>query len=137
MRLVNIMEAYQLTQVITENTRVTSNSSTLSDLFITNNAESIERSGVCPLSISDHNLIFAVRKTGIPKRSPRYIEAKNFKKFNSNAFLSDLNNSHWPQIDVNPGNVNEAWFNWISCFLSILDKNAPKRVIKVRNQPDP
>ena len=38
---------------------------------------------------------------------------------------------------MNSGNVNEAWYNWKGCFLNILDKNAPKRVIRVRNKPAP
>ena len=49
-------------------------------------------SAVYSLSISDHNLSFAIRKIGIPRRSPRYFETGNFKKFNANAFLSDIQN---------------------------------------------
>ena len=136
-RLINIMEAYQLTQVISEPTRITRSTSTLIDLFITNNTESIVHSGVYSLSISDHNLIFAIRKIGIPRRSPRYFETRNFKKFNANAFLSDIQNSYLPQFDSNSGNINEAWHIWKSNFLNILNKHAPKRVIKVRNKPAP
>ena len=136
-RLINIIEAYQLTQVISEPTRITSNTSTLIDLFITNNRESIVHSGVYSLSISDHNLIFAIRKIGIPRRSPRYVETRNFKKFNANAFLSDLKDSHLPQFDANSVNVNEAWLIWKDNFLNVLNKHAPKRVIKVRNKPAP
>ena len=94
MRLINILEAYQLSQVISEPTRVTNSTSTLIDLFITNNEESVVHSGVYPLAISDHNLIFAVRKIGVRRQSPRYVETRNFKKFNANTFLSDLRNSH-------------------------------------------
>ena len=136
-RLINIIEAYQLTQVISDATRITSNTSTLIDLFITNNTESIIYSGVYPLSISDHNLIFAIRKIGIPRRSPRYVETRNFKKFNANAFLSDIKNSHLPQFDSNLVNINETWHIWKSNFLNILNKHAPRRVIKVRNKPAP
>ena len=65
-------------------------------------------SGVYSLSISDDNLIFAIRKIGIPRRSPRYVETRNFKKFNSNAFLSDIKDSHLPQFNANSVNVNGA-----------------------------
>jgi hypothetical protein len=84
----------QLTQMITKPTRITSSTSILIDLFITNNTEGIVHSGVYPLAISDHNLIFAIRKIGIPRRSPRYVETQNFKKFNASTFLSDIKNSH-------------------------------------------
>ena len=94
-------------------------------------------SGVLSLSISDHNLIFAIRKTGIPRRSPRYVETRNFKKFNANAFLSDMKNSHLPQLDSNSVNANEAWHIWKNNFLNVLNKHGPKRVMKVRNKPAP
>ena len=58
-------------------------------------------SGMYSLPIGDHNLVFAIRKIGIPRRSSRYVETRNFKKFNVNAFLSDINNSHLPQLDSN------------------------------------
>jgi hypothetical protein len=41
------------------------------------------------------------------------------------------------QFDFNSVNVNEAWHIWKSNFLDILNKHAPKRVIKVRNKPAP
>ena len=42
-----------------------------------------------------------------------------------------------PQFDSNSANIDEAWHIWKSNFLNILNKNAPKRVIKVRNKPAP
>ena len=94
-------------------------------------------SGVYSLSIRDHNLTFAIRKIGIPRQSPRYVETRNFKKFNANAFLLDIKNSHLPQFDSNSVNINEVWHIWKSNFLNILRKHAPRRVIKVRNKPAP
>ena len=44
--LINILDVYQLTQVITEPTRITSSTSTLINLFINNNEESIVHSSV-------------------------------------------------------------------------------------------
>lgn len=121
-QLINISEAYQFMQLISDPTRITSNTSTLTDLFITNNIESVVHSGVYSLSISDHNLIFAICKTGIPlRRSPRYVETRNFKKFNTNAFLSYIRNSHLPQLDSISVNVNEAWHIWKDNFLNVLN----------------
>lgn len=75
-RLINIIEAYQLMLVIREPTRMTSNTSTLIDLRITNNTESIVHSSVYSIFISDHNLIFASRKISIGGHSPRYVETR-------------------------------------------------------------
>ena len=88
-RLVNLIETHQLSQLINQPTRVTEETRTLIDLFITNSEESILHSGVYPLSISDHNLIYAVRKISIPRSSPRYIETKSFKNFKTGEFKSE------------------------------------------------
>ena len=111
-------------------------SSTLIDLFITNNPDSIVNSGVRTLSISDHNLVYAVRKIGIPRQNPKYVETRNFKHFKANSFKIDLINAQWPVIN-RISCVNEAWGKWKSVFLNILNKHAPKRIIRVRNKQAP
>jgi hypothetical protein len=58
---------YQLDQLINEPTRVTSTSATLIDLFFTNKQQNIMQSGVVHIGISDHSLIYAVRKFALPK----------------------------------------------------------------------
>ena len=107
MCLVSLMENYQLSQVINKPTRITGTSSTLIDLFITNNPDSIVNSGVCTLSISDHNLVYAVRKIGILRKNPKYVETRNFKHFKANSFKIDLINAQWPVIN-RISCVNEA-----------------------------
>ena len=57
----------RLDQLINEPTRVTKTSATLIDLFFTNRLENISQSGVVHLGISDHSLIYAVRKFSLPK----------------------------------------------------------------------
>ena len=53
--LLDLTVDYQLAQLIKEPTRVNAKSQTLIDLFITNKEDNIYHSGVCTLSISDHN----------------------------------------------------------------------------------
>ena len=137
MHLINILETYQLTQLISEPTRVTSSTSTLIDLFVMNKKKSIVHSGVYSLAVSDHYLIFAIRKIGVLRQSPRYVETRYFKKWKANAFISDLRNSRKPITDSDSSNVNENWSKWKCSFLDILNKQAPKRGIKVRNKPAP
>ena len=61
-KLKEILETYQLSQLITEPTRVTANSCTFIDHYITSTPEKIVRSGVIHTGISDHNIIYGVRK---------------------------------------------------------------------------
>ena len=127
---------YQLTQLITDSTRVSSNSNSLIDVFITNSSESIISSGVYPLSISDHDLIYAIRKIGLPKGKPRYIECRNFKNFDEKQFTSSLKSTKWPLINEFD-DINKACDAWKSMFLEVIDKHAPCRSFRVRNKPCP
>ena len=93
--LLDLMVDYQLTQLIKEPTRV---KQPLIDVFITNKEENISHSAVYTLSISDHNLIYAVRKIGLPRGQPKSIQSRNFKHFSEENFLTDLKNASWPVI---------------------------------------
>ena len=92
---IDLMVDYQLAQLIKEPTRVNAKSQTLIDVFITNKEDSISHSGVYTLSISDHNLIYAVRKIGLPRGQPKFIQSRNFKHFNEENFLPDLKSASW------------------------------------------
>ena len=96
--LLDLMVDYQLAQLIKEPTRVNAKSQTLIDVFITNKEDNISHSGVYTLSISDHNLIYAVRKIGLPRGQPKSIQSRNFKHFREENFLTDLKNVSWPVI---------------------------------------
>jgi hypothetical protein len=57
-----ILETYQLSQLITEATRITDISCTLIDHYITSMQEKINSTGVIHTEISDHSLIYGIRK---------------------------------------------------------------------------
>ena len=66
------------------------------------------QSGVCQIGISDHSLVFAVRKFSLPKRSPLIVQSRPFKDFDGEMFHTDLSLVPWHLVDykVNP---NYAW----------------------------
>ena len=115
---------------------MTHNSSSLIDLFITNDKSKIITSGTFPLSISDHNLIYGIRKLGIPQGKPRIITVRNFKRFNEDTFTVDLKTTNWPSID-RFADINETWQSWQDIFFALIDRHAPNRKMRVRNKPSP
>ena len=121
------MVDYQLVQSIKEPTRVNDKSQTLIDVFIMNKEDNISYSGVYTLSISDHNLIYAVRKISLP------LSLSNRGILNEENFLTDLENASWPVIE-NGMEINSVWNAWKNTLLNIVDKHAPRRVIRVRNK---
>ena len=61
-KLNEILELYQMHQLINNPTRVTEFTKSLMDVCITSNPENIIYSGVLHLGISDHSLIYAIRR---------------------------------------------------------------------------
>ena len=67
--------------LITEPTRVTPVSLTLTDLCITNSPEKGRNSGDVHLRISGYSLVFMTRKIQHDRNCPRTIEMRQFKRF--------------------------------------------------------
>ena len=122
-KLQTLSSLYQLTQVINDPTRVTETTSTLIDLILTNKAENISCAGVLHLSISDHSLVYAVRKFELPKSRPSIKEVRDFKYFSD--FRADLLQVPWDTICYD--DPNTCWIVWKSFFNEILNKHAPMR----------
>ena len=90
-KLQSLLEIYQLSQLIDTAKRITMNSSTLIDHFITNAPDKISKFGVIHTGISDHSLIYGIRKTNINhKNNGNIITIRNMRKFDEGKFLYDL-----------------------------------------------
>ena len=81
--LKTIYETYQLSQLITEGTRITNRSCTLIDHYVTSMPEKINLSGVIHTGITDHSLIYGIRKinpTISSRKKAKKIEVRNMKR---------------------------------------------------------
>ena len=115
---------YQLEQLILEPTRVTNTSATLIDLLFTNDTRNIAQSGVIHIGLSDHSLIYVVRKFSIPKRRQVIKQVRNLKHFSEKDFISDLQNIPWHEIE-SLKDPNLAWKKWEYNFNQVLNRHAP------------
>ena len=120
-KLQTLSSLYQLTQVINEPTRITETTSTLIDLILTNKPEYISTVGVLHLGISDHSLVYAVRKFELPKSRPTIKEVRDFKHFSESQFRADLLQVPWDTICYD--DPNTCWMVWKSIFYEILNKH--------------
>ena len=81
-KIKTLYELYQLKQLIQEAIRVTMTTSTLIDHIMTNTPENVCDSGVIRTGISDHSLVFAIKKISAAKKVENTVEIRNMKKFN-------------------------------------------------------
>ena len=129
-------DVYQYSQLIKTPTRITENTSTLIDHLITNMPHKIIKSGVCHLSISDHSLIYAIRRSIPLREKPRIIETRNYKDFDLTCFLADLKQLPWDLVELSD-DPNEMLCVWKTLFLDTLNTHAPVKTKRVRNVAAP
>ena len=77
----SLLNIFGLKQVITEPTRTTETSSTLTDLIITNCPENITNKGVFPNSIADHDMIACSRKINNICFNQKTIKCRNYTNY--------------------------------------------------------
>ena len=136
-RLIDIMDIYQLKQIIQQPTRITENSETLIDVFITNNPEKISYSGVVPLGVSDHNLIYASIKIAFNKPQPKVVHSRNFKNYRKDYFCAELVHKLSTINFENGSDPNTMWNEWKTVFVGTADDHAPFRTRRVKSTYSP
>ena len=121
-------------QLIEEPTRVTPHSSTLLDLFLTN-SQNISKTGVFDCGISDHSMIYVVRKLNRPKLKPKTLKIRSYKNFVEEDFLTDLRNADWSYF-LNFEDLDEACGVLNSIVNSVAEKHAPMISIKIKGNTE-
>jgi hypothetical protein len=107
-KLTDILDIYGIEQLINESTRITATTSTLTDLCLTNTPSNVAKSGVIHLSISDHSLVYMIRKAHYVREGTRTVEIRSLKNFNRESFLRDLEQKQWDNICCSQ-DPNEMW----------------------------
>ena len=79
-----------LIQLIKELTRIVERSSTLLDLAFTTDQGKISDSGVLECSISDHSLVYIIRKARPPRGPIKTIKCRSYKNYSAPNFVRDL-----------------------------------------------
>ncbi len=89
-KLNEILDIYGIKQLINEPTRITSSSRTLIDLCLINTPSHVVDAGILSLSISDHSLIYAIRKAHYAQGVSKTVHIRSMKQFNREHYLRDL-----------------------------------------------
>ena len=135
----NLIELFDLSQLISEPTRVTEKSSTTIDHVYTSHPENISESFVSHYSISDHFPVCFSRKINnkISKSDHITTSYRSFKTFNEDAFINDLSGD-LNRFTVGPqSDINDDLMIWYSIFLKHLDHHAPYKTKRVKSKKLP
>lgn len=93
-------------------------------------------SGVIPIGISDHNLVYVVRSFKLPKSKPIIKEIRDFKHFSESDFRNDLLQVPWNTF-LWYNDPNLCWIIWKSTFYEVLNRHAPIRHRRLKSNTIP
>ena len=135
--LTNIVDIYNLYQLIDSPTRITNTSSTLIDVIFTNCQNNIVSAGVSHVSLSDHSLVYAFRNISITSSEGH--STLTYRKFNNFVFArfrNDISIQDWDRVN-NYDDPNVMWDIWKNLFFQCVDKHAPLHTKHIRTSKSP
>ena len=134
----NLIELFDLSQLVTQPTRVTESSSTIIDLIYTTHPENIIESFVPSYSISDHFPICFSRKINNKIRKTDHITSRYrcFKNFNEESFITDLSRD-LNHFTLDQSDINDDISVWYSIIQKHLDQHAPYKTNRVKTDKLP
>ena len=125
-----------MTQLINEPTRITKETKSILDLAFVSHTDKITTSGVHHLGLSDHSLIYVVRKSKKIKAPPRITKSRSFKNFNQVKFIDSLKTKNWEKV-TSCSDVDSAWSAWFEMFNDACNEHAPIREKRIKgNLPE-
>ena len=137
-KLKKIIEACGLSQLISKPTRVTPQSSTLLDVLITNNKESVVTSDCLPSTIADHDMITSKINISKPKRTKIMKTFRSMANYSKDNFCEALlNRSDYLNSITLTDDVDEQVNILNEVFCSCLDQVAPLITKYIKRPPAP
>ena len=134
-KLQQLLDDYGFTQLITEPTRITSDSQTLIDVIATTHPENYGSRGVISCGVSDHMLVYAEQM--ICANPPvGTITTRCFNKCDWEVLQEDMMAAPWQKVEK-CDNADQAWNSWKSIFLEVLNKHAPVKTVRPRKNQLP
>ena len=135
----NLIELFDLAQLVSEPTRITETISTIIDHIYTSHLENITESFVSCYSISDHFPVCFTRKMNNKIRKSDHITTlyRCFKAFNEEAFITDLSRDLTNFVVNHQSDINEVLSVWHTILLKHLDHHAPYKTKRVKSKKLP
>ena len=134
--LKDFCDRFCLQNQINEPTRLTENTMSLLDVILSSHPERYATCGNLHLGVSDHDLVYAVRKNKLSRPKAREIEYRSMRHFNKDEFLDDLRNVPWGTAYIYE-DVDDLWHHWAKLYNEVLDKHAPLKKKRVRGDQLP
>ena len=133
LHLHRIHNLLRLTQLMEEPTWATCETATLTDHIATTKHDiNISKSGILKLALSDHYMVYCIRKlNGLTSKNHKSIKTRNMKQFSQEAFLRDVASIDWKQALGFSGDANLLVQQFSNAFSQVIEKHTSLRQIRV------
>ena len=132
-----LLKTNGLKQIINIPTRITDTTESLLDHILVNTSNKISQSGVISKGISDHDMIFCTRKHYKDKSGKHNsIKIRSMKNYSAELFLEELSKITFPDYSTFQC-VNNAYSDFVDKLMSVIDKIAPIKEIRVKGNSKP
>ena len=129
-KLSEMCDTLNLTNLMKSETCYTKNHKSLIDLFFTSKPLSFQKAHVTETGLSDyHKLISTFFKSRFSKARPKVIKHRNYRNFDKNNFLNDLNNIN---VGLGKEDPEQCYDLSTSSFLEVVNKDAPLKKKTIR-----
>ena len=110
-QLKSLFKSTSFKQLIASPTRMVKDSASLIDLIATNCPQNIRNFGVVSLHLSEHELVYCIRKLNWKKAPAQMKTFRNYANYRSSEFHRDLASIDWnlKSIDGQTASVDELW----------------------------
>nr|CAH7733641.1 unnamed protein product [Callosobruchus chinensis] len=132
----SMLNSLEMSQMITEPTRITLQSESLIDVLLSNCNTLVETTFVDSVSFSDHDCVCGILNCEKPTIEPKIITYRDFKNFNEDEFINDLNNANLDSIFY-IYDIDEKVNSFCEMLLRIFDKHIPLKTVKVTKKRAP
>lgn len=137
-RLHAFTSACGLRQMVNQPTRVSVKSngtrtSTCIDHIFTNAGDKCSGAVSVAMGCSDHNLIAIVRKTKLPKPSPKILFKRVFKNFKADCYVEEVKTLPLSRVQLETKNAEKALDIFDDLFMPVVEKHAPLKKFTARS----
>ena len=130
--------AYEMTQLILQPTRETSDTSTTLDIILVSHPGLHKSSGVVKYNFSDHYLVYTEFEFNVINQKGsihNVMKFRDIKRFNPENFLDDLNSCEVLNGSLYDEDISRE--KWKLKFNEICNKNAPIKVARLKKWSNP
>ena len=126
-------QTFFLKEIIHKPSRITSTTSSLLDHILTNADWKISQKRAIDVGLSDHQLIYYTAKI-LRAKANKHIQiwVWSLKKYAPELLIKELKKINFPNYNIF-SNVNIAYLDLVEKILSMVNKIAPFKVLKIKN----